>query len=83
MIVLGLVGGAAAARKEPPPRAVKENQVGPVPLLREATVEAEEGITLLVGGGDDAVADLGWTVSVGTSGRTAVVRRRFMVERGG
>ena len=48
----------ASAREEPPHGAAKETQVGPVPLLREAAVEAEEGIALLVGGGDDAVADL-------------------------
>jgi hypothetical protein len=40
-------------------RGVEETQVGPVPLLREAANEAKEGIALLVGGGDDAVADLG------------------------
>jgi len=82
-IVLGLVGRVASAREEPPHGAAKETQVGPVPLLREAAVEAEEGIALLVGGGDDAMLTSTWTVSTRTSGRTAVVRRRFMVERGG
>ena len=82
-IVLGLVGGVASAREEPPHGDAKETQVGPVPLLREAAVEAEEGIALLVGGGDDAMLTSTWTVSTRTSGRTAVVRRRFMVERGG
>ena len=47
------------AREEPPPSAANETQVGPVPLLREAAVEAEEGLALLVGCGDDAVANLG------------------------
>ena len=47
------------AREEPPPGAAKETQVRPVPLLREAAVKAEEGLALLVGGGDNAVADLG------------------------
>ena len=61
VIVLGLVGGAASAREESPPGAAKDTQVGPVPLLHgaAAAVEAEEGLTLLVGGGDDAVANLG------------------------
>ena len=39
-----------SAREEPPPGASKETQVGPVPFLCQG---------LLVGGGDNAVADLG------------------------
>ena len=67
------------------PGAAKNTQVGPVFLLHgaEAAVEAEEGLRLLVGDGDNTVADVGSTVSVRTSGRTAVVRRRFTVKRGG